>query len=78
MHVKKVLRRLRLQGIKLRGKKCVFGKQEVRYLGRLISSEGFRPDPEDTAALEKLSVTCGVYLDFSDTTAVTCVTSQSE
>ena len=53
MHVQKVLRRLRLQGIKLRGKKCVFGKQEVRYLGRLVSSEGYRPDPEDTAALEK-------------------------
>ena len=53
LNLKKVLRRLRLQGIKLRGQKCVFGKQEVRYLGRLISGEGFRPDPEDTAALEK-------------------------
>ena len=31
----------------------MFGKQEVRYLGRLISSEGYRPDPEDTVALEK-------------------------
>ena len=52
-HVKKVLRRLRLQGVKLRGKKCVFGKQEVRYLVRLVPCEGYRPDPEDTAALEK-------------------------
>ena len=53
MHVKKVLRRLRSQGIKLCGDKCVFAKQEVRYLGRLISGEGYKPDPEDTAALEK-------------------------
>ena len=52
-HVKKVLRRLKSQGIKLRGCKCVFAKQEVRYLGRLISGDGYRPDPEDTAALDK-------------------------
>ena len=45
--------RLHSRGIKLRGAKCVFAKQEVRYLGRLVSGRGYRPDPEDTAALEK-------------------------
>ena len=48
-----VLMRLRSKGIKLRAKKCVFAKQEVRYLGRLVSGEGYRPDPADTEALEK-------------------------
>ena len=48
-----ILERLEEQGIKLRAEKCVFGKKEVRYLGRLVSAEGYRPDPADTAALEK-------------------------
>ncbi len=48
-----VLKRLRAKGIKLRASKCHFMKQEVRYLGRLISSEGYRMDPEDTKALER-------------------------
>ena len=53
LDLKKVLRRLKSRGIKLRADKCAFLKQEVRYLGRLISGEGYRMDPEDTAALEK-------------------------
>ena len=51
-NLKRVLKRLRLRGIKLRADKCLFAKQEVRYLGRLISGNGYRPDPVDTAALE--------------------------
>ena len=56
MHLKKVLRRLRVRGIKLRANKCVFAKPEVRYLGRLVSENGYRPDPADTAALQKFRV----------------------
>ena len=55
-HVKvidKILERLEEKGIKLRAEKCVFAKKEVRYLGRLVSEEGYRPDPADTKALEK-------------------------
>ena len=54
--VKKVLRRLREKGIKLNPDKCVFFKKEIRYLGRLISGEGYRPDPEDVKALEKCKI----------------------
>ena len=48
-----VLMRLRSKGMKLRADKCVLAKKEVRYLGRLISGEGYRPNPVDTAAVEK-------------------------
>ena len=53
MNLKRVLQRLHSRGIKLRADKCVFAKQEVRYLGRLISGDGYRPDPADTEALQK-------------------------
>ena len=49
----KVLTRMRSRGIKLRAEKCEFAKKEVRYLGRLVSAEGYRPDPKDVAVLEK-------------------------
>ena len=48
-----MLERVRAKGIKLRADKCVFVKEEVRYLGRLISKDGYRADPEDTKALNK-------------------------
>ena len=55
-HVKdldKILTRMRSRGIKLRAEKCHFAKKEVRYLGRLVSADGYRPDPADVAVLEK-------------------------
>ena len=52
-HVRKVLKRLQSRGVKLRAEKCCFGKQEVRYLGRLVSAEGYRADPAETEAIER-------------------------
>ena len=48
-----VLKRLKSRGVKLRADKCNFLKQEVKYLGRQFSKTGYRPDPADSAALEK-------------------------
>ena len=47
-HVRKVLRRLRKNGIKLRAKKCSLFQKEVCYLGRIVSEEGYRISPENT------------------------------
>ena len=52
-NLRTVLRCLKKKGIKLNPKKCCFFRKEVKYLGRLISSDGYRPDPENTKALDE-------------------------
>ena len=56
-NVRKVLRRLRSHGVKLNPKKCMLFFNEVAYLGRIISKEGYKMDPknvEPVLALKKL------------------------
>ena len=52
----KVLDCLEKKGVKLNPSKCCFFKREIRYLGRLISENGYRPDPEDVKALDRCKV----------------------
>ena len=56
INVKKVLTCLKKKGIKLNAGKCNLFKREIRYLGRLISEKGCRPDPEDVKALDKCKI----------------------
>ena len=53
VNLRKVFRCLGAKGVKLNPNKCVFFKREIKYLGRLISEAGYRPDPENSEALEK-------------------------
>ena len=54
--MKKVLECLRLEGVKLNGKKCNRFRREIRYLGRLVSENRYRPDPADVNVLEKCKI----------------------
>ncbi|KAI8480645.1 hypothetical protein Bbelb_416570 [Branchiostoma belcheri] len=51
---RRVLRRLQEHGCKLKPKKCIMFRRQVRYVGKLVTAEGYTMDPEDTAAVNSL------------------------
>ena len=53
-HVRQVLQRLRAHGIKLKQEKCKLFQREVNYLGQIVSSESYRPDPSKIRAVTAL------------------------
>ena len=50
-HIRAVLRRLREHGIKLKADKCQLFRNEVRYLGRIVSKDGYKMDNSNIAAM---------------------------
>lgn len=45
--IEEFMRTLVKYGLKLKAEKCEFGKDEIKYLGFLISEAGIRPDPKN-------------------------------
>ena len=56
-HLREVLRKLRQHGVKMKPCKYSLFKREVRFLGRLVSGDGYRINPESVKAVEKLKET---------------------
>ena len=53
-HCKMVLRRLIEHGVKLNPEKCVFFQDEVKYLGHVVSAEGYKVDSVSDEVVDKL------------------------
>lgn len=53
--LRKVLQALQQHGVKLRPEKCELFRQEVRYVGRLVSADGVKIDPRDLEAVKTLT-----------------------
>ncbi len=53
-HLHLVFQALRKAGLKIKLKKCEFGKKELRYLGFIIDKRERRPDPEKVTAIQKV------------------------
>ena len=46
VRIKEVFECLREAGFKMPAEKCDFMRMETKYLGRVVSAEGIKPDPE--------------------------------
>lgn len=53
--VHNVLKALQHHGVKLRPEKCEFFKREVRYVGRLVATEGVKINLKDLEAVHSLT-----------------------
>lgn len=54
--MRKIFDRLREHNLKLKVSKCSFCKDELTYLGHLVSKNGIRPDPEKCRAIDKIKI----------------------
>ena len=52
-HLAQVFDRLREANLRLKPSKCSFGRQEVNYLGHVISANGILPDPSKIELVKK-------------------------
>lgn len=44
---------LDVANLRLKSEKCSFARQEIKYLGHILTGESIRPDPDKVAAIEK-------------------------
>jgi len=50
-HLAEIFRRLREAHLRLNPEKCLFCREQLKYLGHIIDHEGIRTDPEKVSAV---------------------------
>ena len=60
-HLKLVIGRLQEVGLKLKPRKCHFIREEVEYLGDVITPGGLKPTPKLTVAVVEFPTPCNVW-----------------
>ncbi|CAJ0589399.1 unnamed protein product [Cylicocyclus nassatus] len=50
--IDEVLGKIEIIGMKLKASKCEFAKEEIKFLGFILSKEGIRPNPDKTKAID--------------------------
>ena len=53
VHIEAVLQRLIKANLKIKIQKCCFAKKKIKFLGNILSSEGWSPNPEKTRVIEE-------------------------
>ena len=56
VRLREVFECLRDAGFKMRVAKCDFMKSEIKFLGRVVSAEGIKPDPKAVAKLREREI----------------------
>jgi len=59
-HLRQVFTRLRQAGLRLKARKCLFLREEVPYLGHVVTKEGIKPDPAKTEKVQHFPVPVSV------------------
>lgn len=55
-HVRTVLQRYQKHGVKLSPHKCELFQRKVRFLGRIVSEDGYSMDPAEIAPVQALKL----------------------
>ncbi|XP_049870365.1 uncharacterized protein LOC126369844 [Pectinophora gossypiella] len=50
----KVLKKFKDSGLKLNKEKCFYNKQEIKFLGHILTKNGLMPDPEKLETIDKI------------------------
>ena len=55
LHLEEVFKRLAKANLKLKPKKCVFFKEQIKYLGYVVDKEGLCPQNSKLEAVQKMA-----------------------